>query len=191
VVFFVDTEDPQVVLELNIQSAAHAEAHREKDGSLIRLVFASLDQGLKARKAGFMRVQQCLAPRLARPKPPIVSRETSPVGEPLLYFFDDLYSEWQEEDGYHRGSRTLWEINHYSWKPPPKDKTVKPDDADENSAAGAHAMAALRYLVMARLGPPEHDDKDKLVYEGDRHSKEVWDEVKRLENRQLEEAGYT
>lgn len=191
VVFFVDTEDPQVVLELNIQSAAHAEAHRQEDGSLIRLVFASLDQGLKARKAGFMRVQQCLAPRLNRPRPPVVERDTPPVGEPLLYFFDNLYSEWQEEDGYHRASRTLWEINHYSWKPPPKDKIVKPDDADENSAAGAHAMAALRYLVMARLGPPQQADERDDPFEGDRHSRNVWDEVREMEARQLEEAGYT
>ncbi len=190
IVFFVDTEDPQVVLELNIQATAAAEKAALEPGgkSVIHLVFASLDQGLKARKAGFMRVQQCLAPVKDRPKPPVVSRETSPVGEPLMYFFDDLYSEWQEEDGYHKGSRTLWEINHYSWKPPPKDKTVKPDDADENSAAGAHAMAALRYLTMARLGPPE-EPKDEKKSSLDAHSKGAWDEVRKMEQSQLEEAG--
>lgn len=187
IVFFVDTEDPQVVLELNIQANASAEDQSADPdiGSVIHLVFASLDQGLKARKAGFLRVQQCLAPKKDRPKPPVVSRETLPVGEPMLYFFNDLYSEWQEEDGYHRGSRVLWEVNHYSWKAPPKDSTVKPDDADENSAAGAHAMAAMRYLIMARLGPPQQPQEMEK-----KKTNDIWDDVRELERQQLEAAGY-
>jgi len=189
VVFFVDTEDPQVILELNTQAAEAAEEADAAGEFVIQLVFSSLDQGLKARKAGFMRVQQALALKKDRPVPPIVDREPKAVGEPLLYFFDSLYSEWQEEDGYHKGSRVLWEIQHYSWKPPPKGSTVKPDDANEASAAGAHAMAALRYLVMARLGPPEEPKKpgDPTL---DSVSKGVWDELKRLENELLEEEGY-
>ena len=190
VVFFVDTEDPQVILELNTQAAEAVELSvRDGDENPIQLVFCSLDQGLKARKAGFMRVQQTLAPKLHRPRPPVVTRDTPIVGEPLIYFFDNLYSEWQEEDGAHKGSRVLWEIQHYSWKPPPKGSTVKPDDADENSAAGAHAMAALRYMIMARLGPPEEpsDEKDP---NRDQLSGEVWDEVRKMEQKLLDEAGY-
>jgi len=188
VVFFVDTEDPQMILELNIQAAQAAEEEAAAGEAVVQLVFASLDQGLKARKAGFTRVQQTLAPSLTRPKPPVVDRPTPVVGEPLIYFFDNLYSEWQEEDGFHKGSRILWEIDHYSWKAPPKGKTVKPDDADENSAAGAHGMASLRYLIMARLGPPEEPkpkDPDR-----DQHSAEIWDMVRQLDDELLEEGGY-
>jgi len=192
VVFFVDTEDPQVVLELNTQAANMAENRTEyPERPFIQLVFASIDQGLKARKAGFMRVQQCLAPRLHRATPPVVARERPPVGEPILYFFDNLESEWQDEDGYRKVSRTLWEITHYSWKQPTKTKPrVKPDDGDENSASGAHAMAALRYLIMARLGPPEnkeekHPNREHLSD----HSSQVWDEMEKFEDNLLQEQG--
>ena len=188
VVFFVDTEDPQVILELNIQAAEAAEEAVAAGESVVQLVFASLDQGLKARKAGFMRVQQTLAPRLTRATPPIVTRDRPVVGEPQTYFFDSLYSEWQEEDGFHKGSRVLWEIDHYSWKKPPKGSTVKPDDADESSAAGAHAMAALRYLTMARLGPPEEPEEKKSDH--DQHSAEVWAQIRADEEKLLMEGGW-
>lgn len=159
VVFFVDTEDPQVVLELNIQAAQHAELESQKsdeeDKDPVVIVFASLDQGLKARKAGALRIQQCLACSPRNRRPPLVDRPSPPDGEPLLYFFDNLYTEWQGTDKYHRESRLLWEIARYSWKKPPRGKTVQPDDMDDESAAGAHGMSSFRYLVMARLGPIE------------------------------------
>ena len=190
VVFFVDTEDPQMVLELNIQAAEAIEEERAAgEHNTVQLVFASLDQGLKARKAGFTRVQQMLAPKLDRPRPPVVSRETPVVGEPMMYFFDSLYSEWSTESGAFKVSRLLWEIEHYSWKLPPKGSTVKPDDADEHSADGAHGMAALRYLTMARLGPPEEAEPEKKEHQ-DQHSAEVWSQLREEEARELEEAGY-
>lgn len=156
-VFWVDTEDPQVVLELNILAAAMADA--SSSGWI--LVFASLDQGLKARKAGFLRTQQLLVQEEGRETPEYVKRERPEKGEPNLYFFDDLYSEWKAEDGPHKGSRLIWEIEHYAWKKPPPGKT-QPDDANEASAHGAHLMAVLRYLVMSRMGAPKEPEQDTL-----------------------------
>lgn len=192
VVFFVDTEDPQLVLELNIQAA---EAYEEdvlqsKDGEpVIQLVFASLDQGLKARKAGFLRVQQILSPKKDRPTPKMVARETPKVGEPMMYFMEGLYSEWQAADGFHRGSRVVWEIEHYSWKPPAKGTTTLKDDANEDSANGAHALAGLRYMTMARLGPPE-EMKPEADKNRDQNSAEVWAQLRKMEDDQLEREGY-
>jgi phage terminase large subunit-like protein len=189
VVFFVDTEDPQVIMELNIQAVAQAERDALEEKEPIMLAFASLAQGLKARKAGFLRVQQVLAPDPERRTPVLVDRPRPKLGEPLLYFFDSLHSEWQGEDRYWRTSRVLWEIERYSWRKPPKNSSVRPDDGDENSAGGAHACAVLRYLTMARLGPPEspesetHDDLDPV-------SKMVAEDVKHLDEIQLERAGY-
>jgi phage terminase large subunit-like protein len=194
VVFFVDTEDPQVVLELNTQAVAQAEEDsmaKNADGTpklVVSLAFVSIDQGLKARKAGFLRIQQTLFPVPDRQRPVVVQRDKPVKGEPMMYFFDDLYSEWQEEDAYHRESRLLWEIERYSWKKPPKGSTVKPDDADENTAGGAHKMACLRYLVMSRLGPPEEpkEEKRSSMNPVDRMVQEAFEE---LEERQLDEAG--
>lgn len=154
---WVDTEDPQVVLELNLLAAAMAEASTE--GWI--LVFASLDQGLKARKAGFLRIQQLLEPDEKRETPAQITRARPAEGEPMLYFFQGLYSEWQAEDGRHEESRLLWEIERYAWKKPPPGKT-QPDDANEASAHGAHLMAVLRYLAMSRMGAPDEPKEDAL-----------------------------
>jgi phage terminase large subunit-like protein len=188
VVFFVDTEDPQVVLELNMEAATAAEEDRMNGLVEIRLVFASLDQGLKARKAGFLRIQQLLQPRLDRLTPKWVERATPHVGEPQMYFVDDLHSEWQTEEGRMKESRVLWELTHYSWKAPPKNTTVQKDDGDENSAHGAHAMAALRYLVMARLGPPDEPKENKRAHLP-QHVREIWEHMEELEHLQLEQSG--
>ena len=192
IVFFVDTEDPQVVLELNVQAAKATElAHAEGD-LVIQLVFAALNQGLKARRAGFMRVQQLLAPQPVNETPPVVTRERPVQGEPLLYFFDSLYSEWQGSDGFHKESRTLWELSRYAWRRPNKGTTVQNDDADEFSADGAHAMAAMRYLIMARLGPVQQDvdDSDKGNRASSDLAREMWDDIIETEERLLQEQGY-
>ena len=196
VVFFVDTEDPQVVLELNTCAVAQVEKDstaKNADGTpkfVVTLAFVSIDQGLKARKAGFLRTQQVLHPVKERPRPLVVQRDKPEKGEPMMYFFDSLHSEWQEEDAYHRESRTIWEIERYSWKKPPKGSTVKPDDADDNTAGGAHMMAAKRYLTMSRLGPPEEPeaskDENPAMSATDRMVQEAFEE---LERRQMEEAG--
>jgi len=144
VVFFVDTEDPQVVLELNLEAA--------RVGA--RVSFASLDQGLKARKAGILRLQQLLQPDIERPRPEWVTRETPLVGEPSLYLFEVTSTEWRTKDRIERGDRLAWELERCTWKPPTR-KGTQPDDADDNSAGGSHSLSANRYAAMARLGPPE------------------------------------
>jgi phage terminase large subunit-like protein len=182
VVFWVDTEDPQVVLELNTQAALAAEEDAKQGLRPVHLAFASLDQGLKARKAGFLRVQQQLAQAENRAKPEVVARERHPQGEPMLYFFDDLYSEWQGEDRFYRESRVLWELERYSWKRPAKTSpTIQPDDADENSAGGAHMMASLRYLIMSRIGPPDAPEEPREGTHAD-----IWDQVDQLHDEMVE-----
>lgn len=151
VVFFVDTEDPQVVLELNTLSVEIAESGASGPVPL----FASLDQGKKARKAGITRVQELLQPRAELMTPIHVTRPRHQLGEPVLYLFDTLESRWQDGEKIAEGSRLVWELERYAWKKPPRGSTVQPDDAEEKSAGGAHKLAALRYGIMARLGETE------------------------------------
>jgi phage terminase large subunit-like protein len=143
---YVDTEDPQTVLELNLQASEQN----------IPMVFVSLKMGLKARFAGFTRIQSMLRPRLTRPTPDWIERPRPVVGEPSAYFFDSLLSRFRDNEGrLIEGSRLLWEMKRYEWK---VDKDDRPrDDADENSAGGAHALAAYRYAIMARWGPLEEE----------------------------------
>ncbi len=190
VVFFVDTEDPQVILELNTQAVAQAEEDAKAGKFVVTLAFVSIDQGLKARKAGFLRTQQILQPVKDRERPSVVKRDKPEVGEPMMYFFDSLHSEWQEDDAYHRESRTIWEIERYSWKKPPKGSTVKPDDADDNSAGGAHMLSAHRYLTMSRLGPPEEPEPPKNENPAmSGIDQMVQDAMEELDQLQREEAG--
>ena len=112
------------------------------------------------------------------------------MGEPRIYFLDNLRSEWQGADKYHRESRVLWEIDHYMWRRPNKGTTVNPDDADEYSADGAHAMAAFRYLIMARLGPSHQEKEDEPRGELSEFAQELWDDVIETERQLLEEQGH-
>lgn len=172
-VFYCDTANPQDILELN-SWALNAGA---------RMVFASLDHGLKAREAGIQRVQEYLSPIKERTTPHEVKRPKPEKGEPMLYFFDNLHSSWEEEEDLVATSRLLWELQRYVWRKVRKND-AHPTDADEKSAGGAHALAALRYGIMARMGAPEapeeHDPRAK------------WDplvkaHMERIEERQLAE----
>jgi len=144
---YVDTEDPQMVTEANVWAAERG----------LPLAFANLEQGRKARLAGIMRVQELMTPRPERPTPPEVRRPRPEGGEPLLYVFDSLASRWRDGEDVIDGCRLVWEIGRYLWKRPPKSRpgAPPPDDADDASAGGAHALSALRYGIMARLAAPE------------------------------------
>jgi len=146
---FVDTEDPQVVLELNVKAAE----------TKVPLGFVPLNQGLKARKAGILRVQEYLAPHPTRATPIEVQRPRPEAGEPLLYLLDSLHSEWKVKDEPHQGSRLAYELGKYLWA---KKKADRKDDADETTADGAHLLAALRYAIAARVGLPQEPPDDPL-----------------------------
>ena len=166
-VFFCDTEDPQTVLELNLEAG--------KQG--VPLVFAQLEQGLKAVKAGILRIQQLLVPHPDRPTPMHVSRARTEAGEPLVYFFDTLASQWRGGEKLVRGqSRLLWEISRYRWKRPSKGKVEQTDEPDKESAGGAHALDTLRYAVMARMGPPA-PAKGDLMADLEPWEREVWEDA--------------
>lgn len=179
VVFFVDTEDPQVVLELNLEAA--------RIGAIA--AFASLDQGLKARKAGILRMQQLLQPDMARARPELVTRPTPATGEPTFYLCDVPESEWRDKDRLVHGDRLAWEMERYAWKPVTR-QGVDPDDANDPSAGGAHALSACRYGAMARLGPAEEPKKEKKD-DGSPLSeieRMVWGDLERAEAEALERA---
>jgi phage terminase large subunit-like protein len=142
-VFYCDTANPQDILELNTWSMQVG----------ARMVFTSLDQGLKAREAGIQRVQEFLHPLPDRTTPKEVKRPRPDAGEPMLYFMDNLNSTWTEAEDEVTTSRLLWEIQRYVWRRLRRNDS-HPSDADEKSAGGAHALAALRYGIMARTGPP-------------------------------------
>lgn len=164
-IFYVDTEDPQTVLQLNILA--------RETGSAV--TFASLDQGLKAVKAGIMRTASLLLPSKENPTPPHVHRPRPAAGEPSLYIFNDLQSEWinRNKDGTPiqtvTASRLVWELGRFAWKKGNK------DEADEASAGGAHALAALRYGMMARMGPPAAPIADQYKQAGADASK--WERI--------------
>lgn len=152
-ILYVDTADPQMVRELNLWSSEHGKS----------LAFKSLDMGKKAREAGVTRVQELLSTQEKRATPSWVKRERPPQGEPVLYFFDSLSSTWRINDELVEGqSRVIWEIMRYLWKKP-KEGAPHPSEPDGDSAGGAHAMDAMRYGIMARIGAPEQlaDDKYK------------------------------
>jgi phage terminase large subunit-like protein len=142
-VFYCDTANPQDIMELNTWSM--------KVGA--RMVFTSLQHGLKAREAGIQRVQEYLQPLPGRSTPREVARLKPDKGEPMLYFFDTLMSAWEEEEDAVATSRLLWELQRYVWRTPRRNDS-HPKDADEKSAGGAHALAALRYGMMARMSAP-------------------------------------
>lgn len=174
IVVFVDTEDPQTVLELNIESVERK----------LPLVFASLEQGLKARKAGILRCQQLLACSQSRETPQWVKRAGGrpKAGEPMLYVLDTLYSEWRVGEKPMTGSRLAWELARYSWKKAKKDQLSQPDEPDKESAAGAHVLDTMRYAVMARLGAPEEPKEKRHPDDGlTQLERDVWEDVRRLE----------
>jgi phage terminase large subunit-like protein len=148
-VFYCDTANPQDILELNTWSMQAG----------ARMVFASLDHGLKAREAGIQRVQEYLQPLPSRSAPDAVKRPTPEKGEPMIYFFDTLLSYWEESEDAVATSRLLWELQRYVWRQPRRND-AHPKDADEKSAGGAHALAALRYGIMARMSAPDAPPED-------------------------------
>lgn len=158
-VFYVDTEDPQTVLELNIWAQSNG----------TRLAFVALDQGLKARKAGIGRMIEHFMPDPKLPTPVAVMRKPDvparPVGgEPRLYLFDTLRSTWLMGDEALDVSRLVWEINRARWKKVPEGS--RKEDLDDASAGGAHMLSATRYFVMARLSAPEEPEEERLRREG-------------------------
>lgn len=168
-VMWVDTANPQVTLDLNVQAQAEA----------VPIVFASLPQNEKAHKAGFQRVSELIAPRVGRPTPVEVKRPLHKAGEPLLYFFDTLRSEWKVQDEHIEGSRIVWELIRYRWKE--KAEESGKDEEDEKSAHGGHAADALRYGVMIRYSPPPNPKEDKLRHLAKASpDRAIWEELERL-----------
>lgn len=166
--FYCDTANPQDILELNTWA--------QEAGA--RIAFAPLRQGLKAREAGVQRVNEYLQPVPERTKPPHVDRATPEAGEPMIYFFDTLHSDWQSEEEGFSTSRLLWEMRRYLWKRP-KQGSSEPSGADEDSAGGAHALASLRYGMMARMGAPEEPESDEEGTAMDRMLKRHMEQLER------------
>jgi phage terminase large subunit-like protein len=178
--FFVDTEDPQTIMELQL---AASEAG-------MPLSFVALKQGLKAVRPGILRVQQLLAPAPNRDVPPELrpDRPRRDGGEPMLYVFDGLRSKWRVRDKLTEGCRLAWEYARYTWARPKKDGQEQLDEPDKNSAGGAHILDALRYALMARLGAPDEKKADPTAHLP-QHAREVWRDVMELEAAQLAELG--
>lgn len=164
-VLYVDTADPQMVMELNLWI-------QDRD---VPIVVAALEQGKKAIEAGITRVQQLLDPDPDRPKPAYVARKPSKLGEPILYIFNDIRSEWRDNEETIRGCRLVWELTRYLWKEPPEG-APHPTEPNKYSAGGAHALDAFRYGVMARIGAPEEPKQDKLKHL-DPRSRRVWEQI--------------
>jgi phage terminase large subunit-like protein len=169
VTLYVDTEDPQLVTEMNIWAQEHG----------VPLAFKSLEQGHKARKAGITRMQEMLDQHPKRAKPDWVKRERHTDGEPLLYVFDDLYSHWRMDEEVYAESRLVWEVMRYLWKKPPKE-SPHPVDADERTAGGAHMLAAARYAVMARMSPAAVPSKD-ILDTLDARSRRAWEHLRSMD----------
>ncbi len=153
VVLYVDTEDPQTVLEMNNASLASVAEQRARGEELvIGLCFTPIEQGLKAVKAGILRVQRLLHPQPGRNVPKGLT--AAPVEElPRLYLFEGMQSEWRTGEQRQKRGRLRWEFDNYEWKQPAKGSLLKRDEPNKESAGGAHMLDALRYLVMSRVGP--------------------------------------
>lgn len=171
-ILYVDTEDPQMVTELNIWATERNQP----------LAFASLDQGLKARKAGVTRIQELLNLEEDRRSGSHVKR-VNDQGEPMLYFFDNLRSRWFDgEDELHQ-SRVVWELTRYLFKKPPRGKEDAPlDEPDGSSAGGAHMMDAMRYGVMARMSAPDALPGPDPTANLSKHERKIWEHAHRIES---------
>lgn len=177
VVFVCDTEDPQLVLDLNL---AASRKHYP-------LVFTQLDQGLKAVKAGILRVQQVMHPqpgrdRLDVPKgAPRLERPTGfSKGEPLFYVMEGLHSVWRAKEKTHEGCRLIWELERLQWRVV---KEESRDEPDKTTADGAHMLDGLRYGIMARMGPLEANDEVEVPEDRDQW---VWDQLAERERAIIE-----
>jgi hypothetical protein len=179
VIFYVDTEDPQTVMELNTWA--------QENGT--RMAFAALNQGKKAVKAGITRVQEYLAPDKGRMTPISVLRERPAEGEPLLYFFDNLVSTWLSGEDSMMESRLVWEMTRYLWKRKKSEGSVQVDEPDKASAAGAHMLDALRYAMMARLGPPPEPSAQERRPGQTALDREVQRHLEELHERRMESRG--
>lgn len=172
-VFFTDTAAAQDILELNA-AALRCEwtDHLGNAHTGVPVVFAAIPQVGKAVRAGVKRIQTLIEPLPKRATPFEVTRDRKDEGEPLLYVFDNLVSEWTyrapgkraEDEGEHMtGCRLAWEFPRYRWAKPAPNQS-EPSEPDKHSAGGGHALAALRYSEMARYLPPQEPEKDR--YEG-------------------------
>ena len=178
--FAVDTEDPQVVLELNTRALeVMARQEEAEEDIIIMLAFAPIEQGQKAVKAGILRKQQMLQPNPEKPTPSWVARKRPKEGEPDIYLFDDLYCEWQGPDQYYRRGRLDWEYGQYSWKEPVQNSTLKRDEPNKDQADGAHGMDSKRYLVMSRFGPSVEAKARARQEEGFRADEELTNDQRR------------
>lgn len=59
-----------------------------------------------------------------------------------------------------RGSRLRWEMAHWRY-PKPREGQAQEEDPDDDTADGADAIAALRYMVMSWYGPAKWEKEDR------------------------------
>ena len=153
---FVDTANQQEVMELN---------ERFYDME-IPMTAVSLDMGRKAVKAGIDRMAFMMGPddELLYPD---VSGRVGVYGSPNLLFFDNLASDFVTRRGESLvgTSRHLWEMSRWQWKEA-REGQLEKDEPDDYTADGAHCMAALRYGLMARMGPIEEPSRQYPVATG-------------------------
>jgi hypothetical protein len=135
-----DKAEPWDVRELN--------EHLKRLGSSYRGVAVIPEN--KARKASVTRLNWMLGERRL-----LIRRD---IGEELEWRLGVNTSHQGEPM---QGSRLLWEVN--SWRyPEPRDGQAQQQDPDDDTADGADAIAALRYLVMSwwkAAEKPEREEK--------------------------------
>lgn len=161
---FVDCEDQQVIVELNLQF----QNLREENPHIPLVSVASLEYKKKALKAGISRMQWALNPDPDLRYPEEIKEYRGLYGCPHLLLFNDLRSDFVDHRGQsHSMSRHKWEIQRWAWKKAPEGHAVK-DEPDDYQADGAHMLAAMRYGLMVRYGGLE-PAKTSSPYDSDGH----------------------
>ncbi|KPJ96761.1 MAG: hypothetical protein AMS18_00465 [Gemmatimonas sp. SG8_17] len=148
---YVDTANPQEVIELN----------ERFDELGVPMVATSLELGKKAVKPGIERVQYLMQPDDELEYPHEMGLHPPIYGAPRLLIFDDLQSTWVDNRGrsWRNMSRHTWEMQRWQWKDP-KPGQLEKDEPDDYQADGAHMLDAVRYLSMARMGYVEQKQED-------------------------------
>lgn len=148
-----DSANPQDIMEIN----AAFKRGWEKDGRHITspLHVVGVGRDAKLRKAAVQRINDKLATRALRyiRVLPRVARED----EHWLLRYNAGSSGTPM-----RGSRCIWELEHWAYPVPPEGKVDLKEDPDDHSADGGDMMAAQRYALMSWWRPGKDRDQDDV-----------------------------
>lgn len=178
-----DSANPQDIMEIN----AAFKRGWEKDGrhvtSPLRVVGVGRDG--KLRKSAVQKINDALGARALRYVRvlPRVSREDDHW---LLRYHAGSSGTPM------RGSRCIWELEHWAYPVPPEGKVDLKEDPDDHTADGADMMAAQRYALMSWWKPGKDRNEaevsafsPEMLKASEQHARTLLHRIRRKKGRSL------